>query len=36
MSLVMATASFLARIGTKQRRNAYGKQNKTSPKRRVA
>ena len=32
----MAAASFLARIGTKQRRDACGKQNKTSPKRLVA
>ena len=36
MSLVMAAAAFLARIGADQRRAAYGKQNETSPKRPAA
>ncbi len=31
ISLVMAAAAFLARIGADQRRAAYGKQNETSP-----
>lgn len=36
ISLVMAAAAFLARIGADQRRAAYGKQNETSPKRPAA
>jgi hypothetical protein len=31
MSLVMAAAAFLARIGAQQRRNAFAKRNETSP-----
>ncbi len=36
ISLVMAAAAFLARIGADQRRAAYGKQNETSPDRPTA
>jgi SRSO17 transposase len=36
ISLVMAAAAFLARIGADQRRAAYGKQNETSPERTAA
>lgn len=36
MSLVMAAAAFLARIGADQRRMAFGKQNETSPERPAA
>jgi SRSO17 transposase len=32
MSLVMAASAFLARLSADQRRNAFGKRNKTSPK----
>ncbi len=31
MSLVMAAAAFLAKLSANQRRNAFGKVNKTSP-----
>jgi hypothetical protein len=31
MSLVMAAAAFLAKLGAEQRRSAFGKRNETSP-----